>query len=158
GCLAVLVPGPSLAELLAGLGHVAGAGVPGVAQREPGDTLLRRDDRTVGGIGVGIVDGDAGDIVDAKAPGALDDDLILIGLVKMRVDDRSRLLLHEERHRIQAIAGGNRIAFLQRVAVLADEGGVPAIGGLAAVRAVSDGAVGCEDHVRTSSVAVTLTV
>src|SRR5690242_13343769 len=62
------------------------------------------------------------------------------------LDHRVRILLHQECHRIQHARLGRRLALLQRIAVLADEGGMPAIAGLASRRLARDFAVCCQDH------------
>ncbi len=64
-------------------------------------TLLARDDRTVSGIGIGVVHRDTGDVMTAETARPLHHHLELVGLMEVRMDDRVGLFLDQECHRIQ---------------------------------------------------------
>ena len=80
GCrFAVLMVLPARrAQLVPRAGHVACAGIPGVAQSEPGDAVILGDDRTIGRPCVGVVHRHGADIVRTKTAAALHHHLILI--------------------------------------------------------------------------------
>ena len=67
------------------------------------------------------MDDDPVDVMHAELAGAADDDLELLGLVKMRADDGAGFFLHQERHRVQRVQQRCGIARLMRKAVGADE-------------------------------------
>ena len=134
------------AQLGAIVRHVLGARVPGVAQGEPGDALARRDDRAIGRIGVGVMDGDGAGVVQPKLAIAADHHLVLVGAVEMRLGDAARPLFDQKRHRVQRVLGRDRLVRFDGVAVGADKGGVPAIGGLAPVGLAHGLGVRGQDH------------
>ena len=111
--------------------HIARAGIPCVAQREPGNAFIRRHDRPIGRPRIGVVHRDGADVVRAKSATALDHHLILVGLDGSAASSPRAVPSPPGTPSDTARPAPAALARLQRVAVLTDEGGVPAVAGLA---------------------------
>src|SRR6202034_3035171 len=90
------------------------------------------------------------DVVETEAAGTLHDHLILIRLVEMRTYDRGGFLFDQKGHGVQAVGCRGGFVLREGLAVLADEGGVPAVGGFPTGCGVRGDAVSGEDHGRVS--------